>query len=872
MFPEIWLLGFALMVLFLFIGSAAGLNASRRIRRLQDQIETLTRQVQWLRSKLEDPDTAVATEPTPAAAPDQRTALAQLRDDLAQRDDTDASSRSENTDAQDSLIDASAPTREDARPRTDWGALLATHWMTLLGGLCVAIAGLFMVRYSMDQGWLGPLARILAALASGAALLMGSEWLRRRQGRSVPALAAMAGAGSITLYGALMAALRLYDLISPGTAFVLMAMVALATMLLALMHGPLLAGFGVVGAYLVPILVSTGSGDVRIAMVYALIISASALVLLRYVYRPWLWWGCIAGALGWWLLSLGSTDADGVRSAYLAVLAYLMAALPTLDFWLREQRTLDYAGYQPRAFFRALNAAQRQLIIAYALIGVACYFSIAHHTPVDFPWTQGLPLLFVSVWLARQRDAVFFMPWLVTLAMLAGWLQTDTVSSTLLRYLTVSAVLCAGSGLWLYLTASRKATSASLTTVAPVLFMALAYQLGAQTEHYLLWGLATAVYAFANLTLAAFTLRREAIESLAIWWIVAGHLAIALAAAIVFEQATLTLVIAAQTLSLAAIIRRFKLTELGWLLKLVVAIVIARLSLNPWLADYPVSAHWSLWTFGGATLCTAIAAHWLREHATLARWAEGAALHLFVLTVWSELRYQLYDGELHRVGFIYTEAVLVMCLAATLAVVYYRRGLISEHLQKLYGLYAWGLTAIATAFYGAIIVRTLASDPWAYQSVQTTPILNVLLLAFGFPVLAAIVFRAYFDPRVYRWAGYAAGAGALLFVSLEIRHLWTGSVRLNFPSTNSGELYTYSLVWLAIALGGLSLGRAQPRGGIYRAGMGLLAIVILKVFLVDLSDLGGLLRVASFMGLGLSLLGMAYWHQRLGQSSQGEPT
>lgn len=45
--------------------------------------------------------------------------------------------------------------------------------------------------------------------------------------------------------------------------------------------------------------------------------------------------------------------------------------------------------------------------------------------------------------------------------------------------------------------------------------------------------------------------------------------------------------------------------------------------------------------------------------------------------------------------------------------------------------------------------------------------------------------------------------------------------------------------------------------------MGLLVFVIGKIFLVDMAGLDGLWRVASFMGLGLSLLALAWLHQRV---------
>ncbi|MEO0974407.1 MAG: DUF2339 domain-containing protein [Pseudomonadota bacterium] len=42
-----------------------------------------------------------------------------------------------------------------------------------------------------------------------------------------------------------------------------------------------------------------------------------------------------------------------------------------------------------------------------------------------------------------------------------------------------------------------------------------------------------------------------------------------------------------------------------------------------------------------------------------------------------------------------------------------------------------------------------------------------------------------------------------------------------------------------------------------------------KLFLIDMAGLEGLYRVASFLGLGLSLLGVSYLHQRLGAQPDG---
>jgi uncharacterized membrane protein len=47
------------------------------------------------------------------------------------------------------------------------------------------------------------------------------------------------------------------------------------------------------------------------------------------------------------------------------------------------------------------------------------------------------------------------------------------------------------------------------------------------------------------------------------------------------------------------------------------------------------------------------------------------------------------------------------------------------------------------------------------------------------------------------------------------------------------------------------------------AGLGLFGLTILKVFLVDLSELQAVYRIASFFVLGLVLLGVSYAYQRV---------
>ena len=168
----------------------------------------------------------------------------------------------------------------DAHPdhTTAFADHLKQHWMSWLGGLCVALAGIFLARHAIEQGLIGPRARITFGLVIGIFFHLTALYLRNKHGPQ-PALAALAGGASITLYGAFFAALHLYQLFHPELVFVGLALVAVATMWLALLHGPLLAALGMLGAYVVPILVSSDGGGIVAALLYALIVSYTALAV-----------------------------------------------------------------------------------------------------------------------------------------------------------------------------------------------------------------------------------------------------------------------------------------------------------------------------------------------------------------------------------------------------------------------------------------------------------------------------------------------------------------------------------------------------------------------------------------------------------------
>ena len=56
--------------------------------------------------------------------------------------------------------------------------------MVYIGGLALALGGIFLVRYSIEQGLLGPGMRIFLGGLLAAGLIAAGEWMRRQENRS----------------------------------------------------------------------------------------------------------------------------------------------------------------------------------------------------------------------------------------------------------------------------------------------------------------------------------------------------------------------------------------------------------------------------------------------------------------------------------------------------------------------------------------------------------------------------------------------------------------------------------------------------------------------------------------------------------------
>jgi uncharacterized membrane protein len=95
----------------------------------------------------------------------------------------------------------------------------------------------------------------------------------------------------------------------------------------------------------------------------------------------------------------------------------------------------------------------------------------------------------------------------------------------------------------------------------------------------------------------------------------------------------------------------------------------------------------------------------------------------------------------------------------------------------------------------------------------------------------------------------------------ELRHAFSGTLLTAAPMTQTEDLLR-SLTGIVLAIGFLAWGSRRAERSWRIGSLVLMLLAVGKVFLVDAAGLEGLLRVASFMALGFSLIGIGWVYTR----------
>lgn len=143
------------------------------------------------------------------------------------------------------------------QPILDW--FLGVHVVVRVGIVLLFIGVALLFRFAVEQGWLSLELRLLLAGALGLVLLLVGWQLREKRRTYAFTLQ---GGGFGIMYITVYASFRLYELLPPVPAFAILLALVVVTVLLALMGDSLpLAAMAISGGFLAPILASTGQGS-----------------------------------------------------------------------------------------------------------------------------------------------------------------------------------------------------------------------------------------------------------------------------------------------------------------------------------------------------------------------------------------------------------------------------------------------------------------------------------------------------------------------------------------------------------------------------------------------------------------------------------
>lgn len=163
----------------------------------------------------------------------------------------------------------------------DLESVIGGSWFNWIGIIAFTFGVAFFLKYAFENQWIGPAGRVLVGAAAGLGILAAADRLRARGYRQYAYV--LSGGGILILYLSIYAAFNFYQLIGQPFAFVLMALVTTAAVLLSVRHDALpIAVLGLIGGFLTPLLLSTGRDNQVGLFTYLALLDAGVLALAYF--------------------------------------------------------------------------------------------------------------------------------------------------------------------------------------------------------------------------------------------------------------------------------------------------------------------------------------------------------------------------------------------------------------------------------------------------------------------------------------------------------------------------------------------------------------------------------------------------------------
>ena len=834
----------------------------------------------------------------------------------------------EDSIAASAVAEEAAPAPIPAKPKESFESRIGARWAVWVGGIALALGGIFMVKYSIEAGLLSPAVRLSLAAVFGLVLMAVGEFVRRRtqplianafQNAMIPGV--LTAAGAITLFAVTYVAYEFYGYLSPFAAFALLAVVSFATIGLSLLHGQALAGLGLLASMLTPALVSTSEPSAWGLfgfLVVAWLATFAASRIRRWQVVPAL---ANAGMALWAVLYLASADIVEVMPVLLAL---LVLALGHGLIWpggiTAEDMPSPIAATPADPLDRLFAPPAVAVSLTGALAMVFPALLLASSVPAIASADYGFAMIVMALAvLGALRGWAIYPAILSALGAIVGTVRmiglpatgligdfTDLAPPTLdgagaldlpvpvLGTVPVNLLLAlaaayaavglaavrlrlAGSGLF-------AAIWSLLAPAVPFAILAVSFfnfgNLSFDAKH----GLLALVFGLVFLAAAeGFSRERREEEGLFIpqWTLAAGGFAfLVLALHALTDGLVTTLGIAVLGAAAVYATRLRRWPVLPWLMAGAAAVVAGRIAFEPTivgaanLSKTPVFNQ-LLAGYGIPAVLLALSAFELRRwpDVRIRNLLQALASLFLLLTAAILVRHGMNGGVLDSSTPTLGEQSVYMLLVIGASAIMMSLDLKAPSPVFRYGSMVVGgfsVLSVLSAHFGGL------NPYFTGELLGKWPFFDLLLVGYLLPGIAYGGLAWYArDRRPLPYVIMLALSGvALVFawVTLSVRRYWHGEGIAEWKGFLQPETYTYSVVWLLLGVLLLAVGSKVDSKSIRLASAGLVLIAVVKVFLIDMSNLEGILRALSFIGLGAVLIGIGLFYQKIlsGKSGTGE--
>lgn len=781
----------------------------------------------------------------------------------------------------------------ESKPKISFEQRFGARLPVWIGGAALALAGIFMVKYSIETGILTEKARTLIGGLFGLVLLYVARKIYSCESISNKDKISQAiiGAAIIDLYACFYTASTIYDLISPVAGFIGMTLVTILAIFLSLKYGYAVAIFGLIGGFLTPALVSSSEPNGIILFAYLYLIFAG----IFFIIRKKNWWKLsilvVLAALLWvtiWLMGGHFVPADTVFLGLFLVAICATVVISSKDF---IETKIDESG-----------SIKISSLLSYITIGgsVLLMGTIAAKGGLgSMQWGFFGLIAIGSVILAYANQKVYGFAPIVTATMsvilFLAWKNYEPINFTIT--LVSFMLLYVAGGYYLMFKSQDPKPWAILASASSFVYYVIGYyELNLELKNYLennpeniisglpIWGIVAMLFAlfgvqiakkvnviFANpeetrqKLLAIFAFTSTAFISIAFiselkteFWMIFFSLQI-LVTSIINKETNIKALHAISKI----LILIFVLSAIPQILLIFgVAFNSIILAGSRNLMNITTAINNPLLYFGIPALSFGIAS-WifsLKKEEDLVKFSEFIAVILFTITSYYLVR-NIFNPDVDilsvKAGFIERGVITnIFFLYGVLCLFISQK--INHKALSLIGMQLFVIGILRIIYFDLLIQNPL----FARQYVGSMPIFNALILPYGFPIAALVFMHKQLKDQFYlKCNGILTLVLMLTFFSLNVRQFYHGGY-LHSGITTDAETYTYSIVWLLLGVTLLFLGTIRKNKMIRIASLSLIILTVFKVFLYDAAELTGLYRVFSFLILGVILIALSWFYNR----------